>query len=109
MGASILTLKTFSASPLFKARILCPAIFFTDKVLATKVIFPTAPQNKVTEAKAELKKLIEKYHVSLISVGNGTASRESEQVIVSFIKETGLQSSTTPVRASSNLFWFISC
>ena len=53
----------------------------------TKVIYPTAPQNKVEQAKAELKKLIKKYHVSLISVGNGTASRESEQVIVELIKE----------------------
>ncbi len=59
----------------------------TGKVLDTKVIFPTAPQNKVTEAKTELKKLIKKYGISLISVGNGTASRESEQVIVDLIKE----------------------
>ncbi|MCH4191262.1 MAG: RNA-binding transcriptional accessory protein [Butyrivibrio sp.] len=59
----------------------------TGKVLDTKVIFPTAPQNKVEEAKAELKKLIKKYNVDLISVGNGTASRESEQVIVDLIKE----------------------
>ena len=56
-------------------------------MLDTKVIFPTAPQNKVAEAKAELKKLIKKYNVSLISVGNGTASRESEQVIVELLKE----------------------
>ena len=59
----------------------------TGKVLDTKVIYPTAPQNKVEEAKAELKRLIKKYHVDLISVGNGTASRESEQVIVELIKE----------------------
>ena len=59
----------------------------TGKVLDTKVIYPTAPQNKVEEAKKELKKLISKYGVSLISVGNGTASRESEQVIVELIKE----------------------
>ena len=59
----------------------------TGKVLDTKVIYPTAPQNKVTEAKAELKRLIKKYNVSLISVGNGTASRESEQVIVELLKE----------------------
>ncbi|MCR5102749.1 MAG: RNA-binding transcriptional accessory protein [Butyrivibrio sp.] len=59
----------------------------TGKVLDTKVIFPTAPQNKVEEAKVELKKLINKYNVELISVGNGTASRESEQVIVELIKE----------------------
>ena len=51
------------------------------------MIYPTAPQNKVQEAKAELKRLIKKYNVSLISVGNGTASRESEQVIVELIKE----------------------
>lgn len=76
--------------PAFRTGCKLAVVDETGKVLATKVIFPTAPQNKVTEAKAELKKLIEKYRVSLISVGNGTASRESEQVIVSFIKETGL-------------------
>lgn len=59
----------------------------TGKVLDTTVIYPTAPQNKVTEAKAVLKKLIKKYNVTLISVGNGTASRESEQVIVELLKE----------------------
>ncbi len=59
----------------------------TGKVLDTKVIYPTAPQFKVNEAKAELKKLIDKYNVELISVGNGTASRESEQVIVELLKE----------------------
>lgn len=59
----------------------------TGKVLDTKVIFPTAPQNKVEESIAILKQLIKKYHVELISVGNGTASRESEQVIVELIKQ----------------------
>ncbi len=59
----------------------------TGKVLDTKVIYPTAPQNKVEESKKELKRLIDKYDISLISVGNGTASRESEQVIVELIKE----------------------
>ncbi len=59
----------------------------TGKVLDTKVIYPTAPQFKVNEAKTELKKLIDKYNVELISVGNGTASRESEQVIVELLKE----------------------
>ena len=59
----------------------------TGKVLDTKVIYPTAPQNKVEESKAELKRLIKKYNVDLISVGNGTASRESEQIIVDLIKE----------------------
>lgn len=60
----------------------------TGKVLDTTVIYPTPPQNKVAEAKKVLKSLILKYHVSLISLGNGTASRESEKVIVEFLKET---------------------
>ena len=59
----------------------------TGRILDTKVIYPTAPQNKVREAKQELQKLVSKYNVSVISVGNGTASRESEQVIIDFIKE----------------------
>lgn len=73
--------------PAFRTGCKLAIVDETGKVLDTRVIFPTAPQNKVEEAKAELKKLIKKYHVSLISVGNGTASRESEQVIVELIKE----------------------
>ena len=73
--------------PAFRTGCKLAVVDETGKVLDTKVIFPTAPQNKVTEAKAELKKLIKKYNVSLISVGNGTASRESEQVIVELLKE----------------------
>ena len=73
--------------PAFRTGCKLAVVDETGKVLDTKVIFPTAPQNKVEEAKAELKKIIKKYHVSLISVGNGTASRESEQVIVDLIKE----------------------
>lgn len=73
--------------PAFRTGCKLAVVDETGKVLDTKVIFPTAPQNKVAEAKAELKRLIKKYHVSLISVGNGTASRESEQVIVELIRE----------------------
>ena len=73
--------------PAFRTGCKLAVVDETGKVLDTKVIFPTAPQNKVEEAKVELKKLIKKYNVSLISVGNGTASRESEQVIVELIKE----------------------
>lgn len=73
--------------PAFRTGCKLAVVDATGKVLDTKVIFPTAPQNKVEEAKVELKKLIKKYNVSLISVGNGTASRESEQVIVDLIKE----------------------
>lgn len=73
--------------PAFRTGCKLAVVDATGKVLDTKVIYPTAPQNKVEEAKKELKKLISKYDVSLISVGNGTASRESEQVIVELIKE----------------------
>ena len=73
--------------PAFRTGCKLAVVDATGKVLDTKVIYPTAPQNKVEEAKAELKKLIKKYEISLISVGNGTASRESEQIIVDLIKE----------------------
>ncbi len=73
--------------PAFRTGCKLAVVDATGKVLDTKVIYPTAPQNKVEEAKKELKKLISKYNVNLISVGNGTASRESEQVIVELIKE----------------------
>ena len=73
--------------PAFRTGCKLAVVDPTGKVLDTKVIYPTAPQNKVEEAKTELKRLIKKYNVDLISVGNGTASRESEQVIVDLLKE----------------------
>ena len=73
--------------PAFRTGCKLAVVDATGKVLDTKVIYPTAPQFKVNEAKAELKKLISKYHVTLISVGNGTASRESEMIIVELLKE----------------------
>ncbi|WP_370771317.1 Tex family protein [Eubacterium ramulus] len=73
--------------PAFRTGCKLAVVDATGKVLDTVVIFPTAPQNKVAEAKAVLKKLIAKYHITLISVGNGTASRESEQVVVELLKE----------------------
>jgi len=59
----------------------------TGKVLDTEVIYPTPPQNKIEESKTVLRRLIEKYNITIISVGNGTASRESEKFIVDFLKE----------------------
>ncbi len=73
--------------PAFRTGCKLAVVDPTGKVLDTTVIYPTAPQNKVEEAKAVLKKLISKYHITLISLGNGTASRESEQVIVDLLKE----------------------
>lgn len=73
--------------PAFRTGCKLAVVDETGKVLDTVVIYPTAPQNKVEEAKAVLKKLIKKYNISLISVGNGTASRESEAIIVELLKE----------------------
>ncbi|MCR5215754.1 MAG: RNA-binding transcriptional accessory protein [Lachnospiraceae bacterium] len=73
--------------PAFRTGCKLAVVDPTGKVLDTKVIYPTMPHNKIQESKAELTKLIKKYNVSLISVGNGTASRESEQVIVELLKE----------------------
>lgn len=73
--------------PAFRTGCKLAVVDATGKVLDTVVIYPTAPQNKVEEAKAVLKKLIKKYQITLISVGNGTASRESEQIIVDLLKE----------------------
>ena len=73
--------------PAFRTGCKLAVVDPTGKVLDTVVIYPTAPQNKVAEAMAVLKKLIAKYNITLISVGNGTASRESEQVIVKLLKE----------------------
>lgn len=73
--------------PAFRTGCKLAVVDATGKVLDTTVIYPTAPQNKVEESKAVVKKLIAKYHITLISLGNGTASRESEQIIVDLLKE----------------------
>ena len=77
--------------PAFRTGCKLAVVDETGKVLDTTVIYPTAPQNKVEEAKVVLKKLISKYHITLISLGNGTASRESEQIIVQLLKEIPVQ------------------
>ncbi len=73
--------------PAFRTGCKLAVVDSTGKVLDTVVIYPTAPQNKVAEAKTVLKKMIDKYNITLISVGNGTASRESEMIIVELLKE----------------------
>ena len=73
--------------PAFRTGCKLAVVDATGKVLDTTVIFPTAPQNKVEESKKVVKQLIAKYDISLISVGNGTASRESEQIIAQMLKE----------------------
>lgn len=73
--------------PAFRTGCKLAVVDSTGKVLDTTVVYPTAPQNKVEETKKVVKALIDKYDISLISVGNGTASRESEQIIAEMIKE----------------------
>ncbi|RHV86379.1 RNA-binding transcriptional accessory protein [Lachnospiraceae bacterium OF09-33XD] len=75
--------------PAFRTGCKLAVVDGTGKVLDTTVIYPTAPTSpaKIAAAKETLKRLIKKYHVTLISVGNGTASRESEQIIVELLKE----------------------
>lgn len=73
--------------PAFRTGCKLAVVDETGKVLYTTVIFPTAPQNKVEESKKTVLEIIAKYDVSLISLGNGTASRESEAVVVDIIKE----------------------
>ncbi|MCI6858703.1 MAG: RNA-binding transcriptional accessory protein, partial [Eubacterium sp.] len=73
--------------PAFRTGCKLAVVDPTGKVLDTVVIYPTEPQNKVKEAKKTLHQLIKKYGISVISLGNGTASRESEQIIAEFLKE----------------------
>ena len=75
--------------PAFRTGCKLAVVDPTGKVLDTAVIYPTAPQNKVREAESVLQKLIARYGITLFSVGNGTASRESEQIITDFFKKTG--------------------
>ncbi len=77
--------------PAFRTGCKLAVVDATGKVLDTKVIYPTEPHNKVAESKTEVKKLIDKYNVTLISCGNGTASRESEKIISDMIKEMDLK------------------
>ncbi|GAA0801668.1 Tex family protein [Faecalicatena orotica] len=75
--------------PAFRTGCKLAVVDETGKVLGTTVIYPTAPTTpqKIKASKDLLKKIIEKYHITLISLGNGTASRESEQIIVELLKE----------------------
>ena len=73
--------------PAFRTGCKLAVVDSTGKVLDTTVVYPTAPQNKVEETKKTVKALVDKYNICLISVGNGTASRESEQIIADMIKE----------------------
>jgi len=76
--------------PAFRTGCKLAVVDSTGKVIYTRVIYPTAPQNNINEAKQTLTELVNKHGVNIISVGNGTASRESEQIIAAIIKELKL-------------------
>ena len=76
--------------PAFRTGCKLAVVDSTGKVIYTRVIYPTAPQNNINEAKTTLTELVKKYGIHIISVGNGTASRESEQIIAGIIKELKL-------------------
>ena len=73
--------------PAFRTGCKIAVVDPTGKVLDTTVIYPTAPQNKVTESMRVIEQLIRKYHVDIISLGNGTASRESEMIVAEILRE----------------------
>lgn len=78
---------TLGFDPAYRTGCKLAVVDGTGKVLATSVIYPTPPHNKIEESKAVLKKLIEKYNITNIAIGNGTASRESENFISDLLKE----------------------
>ena len=75
--------------PAFRTGCKLAVVDVTGKVLDTCVVYPTVPQNKIEQTKKTVKELVKKYDIDLISVGNGTASRESEMIIVDMLKEMG--------------------
>ncbi len=78
---------TLGLDPAYRTGCKIAVVDDTGKVLDTTVVYPTPPQNKIEEAKVKLKALIKKHGVTLISIGNGTASRESEQFVAELLKE----------------------
>ncbi len=87
MQPPIKGMVTLGLDPAYRTGCKIAVVDETGKVLDTTVIYPTPPQKKIEEAKAKLKLLIKKYGVTLISIGNGTASRESEQFVAELIRE----------------------
>ncbi len=80
---------TLGLDPAYRTGCKIAVVDETGKVLDTAVIYPTPPANKVAEAKDTLISLIEKHDVNIISIGNGTASKESEMFVAGLIKEMG--------------------
>ena len=80
---------TMGFDPAYRTGCKIAVVDGTGKVLDTTVVYPTPPQSKTAEAKAALEKLIDKYSVDVISIGNGTASKESEIFVADMLKDYG--------------------
>ena len=80
---------TLGLDPAYRTGCKIAVVDETGKVLATTVVYPTPPQNRVEEAKRKLTELIRRFHVTVIAIGNGTASRESERFVAELIRELG--------------------
>ena len=87
MSPPIKDITVMGFDPAYRTGCKIAVIDKTGKVLATTTVYPTEPQNDVDGAKKVLKELIDKFDVNMISIGNGTASRESEQFVSNMIKE----------------------
>ena len=87
LGAPLKDIIVMGFDPAYRTGCKIAVVDETGKLLATTTVYPTAPQNDVANAKKELLALINKYKVNMISIGNGTASRESEAFVAEMIKE----------------------
>ena len=87
MGAPLKGLTVMGFDPAYRTGCKIAVIDETGKLLDTTTVYPTEPQNKVEEAKKELKALIKKHNINMIAIGNGTASRESEKFVADMISE----------------------
>ena len=89
LGAPLKGLTVMGFDPAYRTGCKIAVIDETGKLLATTTVYPTEPQNDVEGAKKELTKLIQKFDINMIAIGNGTASRESESFVAGLISELG--------------------
>ncbi len=87
MQGPVLGKTVLGWDPAFRTGCKIAVVDETGKLLATTTVYPTEPQNKVAETKATILKMIDKYAIDLIAIGNGTASRESEKIVAEIIKD----------------------
>ncbi len=95
---------TLGLDPAYRTGCKIAVVDRTGKVLETSVIYPTPPHNKVADAKAELKRLIARHDVEIISIGNGTASGESERFVAELIHEIGSLSYMVVSEAGASVY-----